>query len=534
MAATYLWVNGKLAAVGADGMWSTDPSAFPDWSTPDMPVAGPAAPPVTAGGAAAPAAAQDYAPTILYVSTAAQLAAAILTVDAASYNASYVIEIGTAPDGSQSESPVTIHLAGDLPVLEHSVTIDGNGSTIDGGGAYRGFLASSGTIALANLTFDHTAAIGGKGGDASNAGGGGGGAGLGGGLFVATHARVTISNVNFHNTSAHGGDGGVGSGLLNDGAAGGGGGGGMGGNGGIDGGSGNNQGGGGGGIGVGADGGQGGASGYSAPVDGGSGIMPYFGTPGPFNSFTGYGASGSSHKVTYKFGVYDYFYVTHGGNGGDSGGGGGGGAGGGGGGGGFGTLFPGEQNGGSYGASLNFNTGNMLIDMLAALDVFGPEVSIPLGIALGIATYELKAHGLGAYTAPSWHISNDAGDDSEGIGVPGLQKVPGVPPGFGLGASIGLDKSGYVPGGSGGWGGGGGGGGPDSAGGLGRRRRRARLGRWPRRLRRWRRRQRMEQWRARRRRRLGRRGRRLECDRLLARRPRVQRPARLRRRLRLE
>ncbi len=64
-----------------------------------------------------------------------------------------------------------------------SVTIDGNGNTLDGNGAnttgaqaYNGFFVYNGQVAIQNLTIANTVA---RGGDSFW-----GGAGLGGGLFV--------------------------------------------------------------------------------------------------------------------------------------------------------------------------------------------------------------------------------------------------------------------------------------------------------------------------------------------------------------
>lgn len=127
-------------------------------------------------------------------SGAGSLRAAITSVDSAP----------APPDVIEfSPSVGTITLASELPALVQSVTIDGNGATIDGARAYRGLFAYSGTIAISDLTIANAVADGGAG-----AGGGGGGAGLGGGLFVASGAAVTLSDVNFTDDGARGGSGG--------------------------------------------------------------------------------------------------------------------------------------------------------------------------------------------------------------------------------------------------------------------------------------------------------------------------------------
>jgi plastocyanin len=137
-----------------------------------------------------------------------------------------------------------------------SLTIDGAGASLNGGGAQRGFFVYSGAVEIENLTIADAVATGGAGGAGAYAGGGG--AGLGGGLFVASAGRVTLSDVKFAGDGAVGGAaGGAGVGY--------GGGGGLGGAGGA--GSGQHA-GGGGGVGPGATGGTTGAA-----ASGGSGII---------------------------------------------------------------------------------------------------------------------------------------------------------------------------------------------------------------------------------------------------------------------
>jgi autotransporter-associated beta strand protein len=162
-----------------------------------------------------------------------------------------------------------------------TLTINGNGFTIDGMGDQRGVFVYSGNVTLENLAITNAVAQGGNGGNY----GGGGGAGLGGGLFVAgtssgnpghAGASVTLDNVTFSGDKAIGGNGGS---ALAGGEGPQGGGGGLGGNGGNF----SSTGGGGGGGGIGGAGGQGGGSG------GDGGIIP-----GATGGYTG-GTGGKGH-----------------------------------------------------------------------------------------------------------------------------------------------------------------------------------------------------------------------------------------------
>ncbi|HTW71161.1 MAG TPA: Hint domain-containing protein [Acetobacteraceae bacterium] len=81
-----------------------------------------------------------------------------------------------------------------------TLTIIGNGDTLDGGGVTRGFFVYAGTVAIGNLAIDDAVAQGGT--------GGGGGAGLGGGLFVAAAGTVSLTGVTFSGDTAIGGNGG--------------------------------------------------------------------------------------------------------------------------------------------------------------------------------------------------------------------------------------------------------------------------------------------------------------------------------------
>jgi hypothetical protein len=180
----------------------------------------------------------------------------------------YTITLGAALTLTEAAQLDAINLAGD-----DTLTINGAGSTLDGGNTYRGLLVYSGTVTIEDLAITNAIAQGGSG----NAGGGGGGAGLGGGLFVASAGNVTLTDVDFSDDAAKGGAGGGGGngggagGLLggtgtlgNFGGSNGGGGnggfgsGGVGGSGGGNGGNGGFGGGGGGGGGAGGNGGNGG------------------------------------------------------------------------------------------------------------------------------------------------------------------------------------------------------------------------------------------------------------------------------------
>ena len=127
----------------------------------------------------------------------------------------------------------SFQLTQSLPMITSSVTVTGNGNTLDANSAGRAFFVQAGTASIANLTIDNAVAQGGAGGTANNVNGGGGGGGLGAGaaVFVNSGANVSLTNVTVGNASATGGAGGTG-GAGASGAQGGGGGGGLGGAGG--------------------------------------------------------------------------------------------------------------------------------------------------------------------------------------------------------------------------------------------------------------------------------------------------------------
>jgi hypothetical protein len=163
-----------------------------------------------------------------------------------------------------------------------TLVIEGDGHTLSGSGAQRGFFVYAGTVEINDLAINDMLARGGNGGL-----NGGGGAGLGGGLFVGADVagnpgNVTLTNVTFANNKAVGGAGGSVSQALFDDQAGSGGGG-LGGNGG-DGAVGDSFGsavGAGGGGGIGSTGGAG--NGTGPPTDGAAGVVP--GTAGGGGAF---------------------------------------------------------------------------------------------------------------------------------------------------------------------------------------------------------------------------------------------------------
>ncbi|MEG6507788.1 autotransporter domain-containing protein [Methyloligella sp. 2.7D] len=181
-----------------------------------------------------------------------------------------------------------------------SLTINGNGNTIDGNNQFRPFFISSSsptssggpTVTISNLNIEGGAATGGA--------GAGGGMGAGGGLFVDQNTTVVLDLVNFRNNSATGGsanDAGGGGGLGGSGGAGAtGGGGGLYGEGGsshsisLDPGSGAGGGGALGGGGPGSTGGGGGGGGfYGVGGSADSGTAPGGGGGGGFGGASGGG-----------------------------------------------------------------------------------------------------------------------------------------------------------------------------------------------------------------------------------------------------
>ncbi|HVU22856.1 MAG TPA: YDG domain-containing protein [Opitutus sp.] len=238
-----------------------------------------------------------------------------------------------------------ITLAADLPAVQAGITIDGDGHTLDGASAYRGFFVANFnggstfaavSVAIQNLTIQNAKARGGNG-----SGSGGGGAGLGGAIFVANLAAVELSNVSLNDDAAAGGTGGSSSGTA--------GGGGIGGNAGSV----NTGSGGGGGIGRAAGGGNGlgnGQSGIVAGASGGGVGADGGGSGGSDGGGGGGGGSGSAAAGGGGVGGGDGVGTGFAGVGGAGGFGGGGGGGGNGGAGGFGGGGGGAANSGGGGA----------------------------------------------------------------------------------------------------------------------------------------------------------------------------------------
>ena len=78
------------------------------------------------------------------------------------------------------------HLTQSLPMITSSVTVTGNGNTLDANGAGRAFFVQAGTASISNLTVNNAVAQGGAGGVGSNLAGGGGGLGGAGGSSAGT------------------------------------------------------------------------------------------------------------------------------------------------------------------------------------------------------------------------------------------------------------------------------------------------------------------------------------------------------------
>lgn len=135
-------------------------------------------------------------PVVFDVANEADLNAALTQIDltGASSAPDTAYTIGISSSFTLNTDLYAINLAsGD------TLAIQGNGHTIDGGGAYHGLFDYAGKVAINDLAISDAAAIGGS--------GNGGGAGLGGGLFVAAAGAVTLSNVTFTSDSAAGGQG---------------------------------------------------------------------------------------------------------------------------------------------------------------------------------------------------------------------------------------------------------------------------------------------------------------------------------------
>ncbi len=168
--------------------------------------------------------------SVLTASNQLSLDNAIKQINAAT-SGSYEIDLGSditlGNDASTGGQLVPIELQSGV-----TLTINGNGHTLDGAHAFRGLFVYSGTVTVEHLSLNDMAAVGGNG--ASAAFGAGGGAGLGGGLFVANDVahgaasagNVTLLDVDFSGNKAAGGAGGNSSNIIGPGTGGPGGGGG--------------------------------------------------------------------------------------------------------------------------------------------------------------------------------------------------------------------------------------------------------------------------------------------------------------------
>ena len=94
----------------------------------------------------------------------------------------------------------TVTLSQSLPMITASVTVTGNGNTLDANNAGRAFFVQAGTTAISNLTINNAVAQGGAG--ASVIGGGGGGLGAGAAVFVNAGAAASLTDVTVGSASA--------------------------------------------------------------------------------------------------------------------------------------------------------------------------------------------------------------------------------------------------------------------------------------------------------------------------------------------
>ncbi len=173
----------------------------------------------------------------------------------------------------------TIDLTSHLPAMG-SLTILGNGVTIDGGGAVPVFSLAQGSATITDFVIQNGLCQGGAGGFGLI--GGGGGTAGGGALYIHAGSTMTISAISLNNNQAVGGAGGTGNPTGGSGGGGGGFGGGRGGSA-IHSGSGAGSGGGGGGNNGGTAGGNHGATGSTNSFSnyagaGGGGQRPWINT----------------------------------------------------------------------------------------------------------------------------------------------------------------------------------------------------------------------------------------------------------------
>ena len=123
--------------------------------------------------------------TILNVSNSSDFATAAQTIFS-SPNQDYEVNINASFTMNGVVAPLQTGAS-------NSVTIRGNGNTIDGNDQFRPFFVLQGNVTIENLTVQNARAAGGNGGNGGR--GGGGGLGGGGALFVNQDANVTLENV---------------------------------------------------------------------------------------------------------------------------------------------------------------------------------------------------------------------------------------------------------------------------------------------------------------------------------------------------
>ena len=140
----------------------------------------------------------SVADTVFHVSDLAGLNAALRSAAAADGAYTIALEV---PDGTLrlNDALLAVNLT-----AGSRLTIEGNGTTLDGLGTQRGLMVLGGTVEIHDLAITHALARGGDGG--SGFYGGGGGGGLGGGLFVGAAGVVTRRGVTFTGNAAQGGN----------------------------------------------------------------------------------------------------------------------------------------------------------------------------------------------------------------------------------------------------------------------------------------------------------------------------------------
>ncbi len=147
------------------------------------------------------------AEVVRYVSNHSELSAAINEFNGSTGDDYKIVLTGDV--AVQGALPAITGNASLVGTPSGSLTIDGAGYKIDGGGAYRGFVVdaekSGASVTVASTTFANCVAQGGNGGDGASGGGGGMGAGA---AIFAQSGKVVLSDVSATNNKAVGGNGG--------------------------------------------------------------------------------------------------------------------------------------------------------------------------------------------------------------------------------------------------------------------------------------------------------------------------------------